>query len=79
LTVPVSALVREESRTLVVIVDQGKAVRRPIQLGLTDATRAEVVSGLDGSERVVKAYASNLRDGQPVEAIEPASPTKSKS
>ena len=49
-------------------------MRRPIVLGLNDGTRAEVVSGLDGSEAVVKANAASLADGQPVEVIEPANP-----
>ena len=78
LTVPISALVREDSRSMVVIVDHGKAVRRPVQLGLTDANRSEIVSGLDGSEQVVKTYAAALRDGQSVEPIQPASPTPPK-
>ena len=72
LTVPTTALVREKDKASCVIVVAGKAVRRPIEVGLTDATRAKVVSGLDGSEAVVKAYAATLTDGQPVELIQPA-------
>jgi HlyD family secretion protein len=73
LTVPTTALIRDKDKaTCVVIVVAGKAVRRPIEVGLTDATRAEVVSGLDGSEAVVKAYAATLNDGQPVELNPPA-------
>ena len=72
MTVPSSALVREKDKAFCVIVIAGKAVRRPIEVGLSDVTRTEVVSGLDGSEKVVKAFAAALADGQPVELIEPA-------
>ena len=39
-------------------------------LGLDDGTRAEIVSGLQESEAVVKAYASSLTEGQPVQIRE---------
>jgi multidrug efflux pump subunit AcrA (membrane-fusion protein) len=55
-----------------VVALEGKAVRRPIEVGLSDGTLAEVVSGLDGSEAVVKANAASLTDGQPVAVSEPA-------
>ncbi len=70
--VAAASAIDEKEKTTYVIVVAGKAVRRPIEVGLTDATRAEVVSGLDGSEAVVKAYAATLTDGQPVELVEPA-------
>ena len=54
------------------MVADGKAVRRPLVLGLNDGTRAEVVSGLDVGDAVVKANAASLADGQPVQVIEPA-------
>jgi hypothetical protein len=47
----------------------GRAARKPVVVGLDDGTRAEIVSGLDGDETIVKAYASSLADGQSVEVI----------
>jgi hypothetical protein len=41
---------------------------------LSDDTWAEVVSGLDGGEAVVKADAASLRDGQPIEPIDSTNP-----
>ena len=55
LTVPATALVQEKDKAYCVVVVAGKAVRRPIAVGLSDGTKTEVVSGLDGSEKVVKA------------------------
>jgi HlyD family secretion protein len=66
-TVPTTAVVTENDQSYCVIVVEGKAVRRPIQAGLSDGTRTEVVSGLDGFEAVVKANAASLTDGQPVQ------------
>ncbi len=77
LTVPATALVQEKDKSYCVIVVAGKAVRRPIAVGLSDGTRTEVVSGLDGGETVVKANAASLTDGQPVEPIEPPGPPAS--
>jgi RND family efflux transporter MFP subunit len=77
LTVPAAAVFRgEKDQAFCVVVVAGKARRRPIGVGLTDGTRTEVASGLDGGEAVVKAYAASLTDGQPVEPIEPAAPGK---
>jgi multidrug efflux pump subunit AcrA (membrane-fusion protein) len=75
LTVPATAVVTEQDKSDCVAAVGGKAVRRPVQVGLSDGTWTEVVSGLDGSEKVVKAYAISLIDGQPVDVIEPAPPS----
>jgi HlyD family secretion protein len=71
LTVPSTALVREDSRTFCIAVSDGRAVRRPVTLGLEDRSRAEILSGLQGDETIVKAYASSLVDGQAVQISQP--------
>lgn len=71
LTIPRAALVREGGRSFCVVVADGRARRLPIQVGLADATRVEVLSGLDGGESVVAAHAESLADGQPVAVAEP--------
>jgi HlyD family secretion protein len=71
LTVPATAIVREDSRTFCVAVADGKARRKPVAPGLDDGTRVEIRSGLQGDESIVKAYAASLADGQPVSPIEP--------
>jgi HlyD family secretion protein len=72
LTLPSTALVRDPSKTFCVVVVDGKAVRKPVTPGLEDRSRAELLSGLQGDETVVKAYASSLVDGQSVQIIKPA-------
>jgi hypothetical protein len=71
LNVPSTAIVEENGQPRCVVVADGKAARRPVVLGLNDGTRAEVVSGLSADESVVKANATSLSDGQPVQVAEP--------
>jgi HlyD family secretion protein len=77
LTVPTTAIITEKEKTYCVVVEGGRAARRPITLGLGDGTLVEVVSGLDGSEAVVKANVTSLAHGQPVEVVEPLHPLPS--
>jgi HlyD family secretion protein len=76
LTVPETALAREAGRASCVVVADGHARRRPVELGLSDGTRTEVVSGLNGDEAVVKVNTGSLIDGQPVVPVEPPPPGK---
>jgi hypothetical protein len=69
LCVPGTALVREDARVFCVIVADGKAIRKPVMLGLEDGTRAEILSGLAGDENVIKAYASALVEDQAVKIL----------
>jgi multidrug efflux pump subunit AcrA (membrane-fusion protein) len=78
LTVPSTAVVRQDSQTYCVAVADGRAARKPVKVGLDDGTKAEILSGLDENEQIVKAYASSLADGQPVAVIVPE-PAKGKS
>ncbi|MDR3632543.1 MAG: efflux RND transporter periplasmic adaptor subunit [Isosphaeraceae bacterium] len=76
LTVPSTAPIREKDKATCVIVVDGKAVRRAVELGLNDGTRTEVVSGLTKDDTVVKANAASLVDGQPLESLPPTPPAK---
>ena len=77
LTVPVSAVVRQDSQNYCVVVANGSAERKQVALGLEEGTRAEVLSGLRGEDTIVKGYASSLSDGQSVSVIVPE-PAKGK-
>jgi len=66
LTLPRTALVRRNSHDVVYVVT-GDAVReQPVEVGLTDPDRAEIVSGLEGSEQLVVRGADALQDGAKV-------------
>ena len=70
LTIPTTAVLPEKDRASCFVVAGGKAVRRTIKTGLNDGARTEVISGLEGSEFVVKTGAASLVDDQPVEVVE---------
>jgi RND family efflux transporter MFP subunit len=72
LTIPTTAVVQDKDKAFCVVVVDGKAIRKPIETALSDGSRTEVVSGLEGTELVVKANAVSLGDGQAVKVIEEA-------
>ena len=69
LVVPVQALNHEANNltTVFVVNSRGELEDRPVQLGLTTANDAEVVSGLKEGEKVVVSDRSALKSGQKVQ------------
>jgi RND family efflux transporter MFP subunit len=74
LTLPTSAVVKDRDKYYCVAIVGGKVTRRRVEVGLSDGTRTEVVSGLEGGETIVKANAASLRDGEAVNAVDSANP-----
>lgn len=74
LSLPVAAVVEAADQTYCVVIDNGRAVRRPLELGLSDGTRVEILGGLKGGETVVAANPSILTEGQALQALPPAAP-----
>jgi RND family efflux transporter MFP subunit len=66
LSIPRTALLGSTQNARVYVVEQGKAVQRPIVIGGGNEKYLEVVSGLAKGEKVVVAGQINLIDGQPV-------------
>ena len=60
--IPAAALVREGEETAVFVAMGEKAQRRPIQIGLTDGTNIEVVSGVKAGEMVIVDGQAGLPD-----------------
>jgi len=71
LSVPSTALVRQNARVFCVAVVAGQCVRKTVTPGLDDGTHAEILSGLQGDDVIVKAFATSLTHGQPVTVTEP--------
>ena len=69
LQVPRSAIIDEAGETSVFIVEDGKAVRRPITTGYANNGYIEIVDGLTGSEKLVVVGQAGLRDGSKVSII----------
>ena len=78
ITLPVSAIARDGQQPFCMGVREGRIVRLPIEVGLSDGNRAEILSGLAGDEVVIKTNSSSLAEGQPVLSTEPASAAAAK-
>ena len=63
-------IVREDSGSYVFLIEDNKAHKRKIQLGLNQADMIEVTSGLTGGETIVITGQQGLRNGMSVEVIE---------
>ena len=70
--VPGAAIQRGTQGTFVYVVgDNNKVALRLVKLGVTEGDRVSVAQGLQPGERVVIDGADKLRDGSPVEVIQP--------
>jgi len=61
--VPAAAIVREGEETAVFVAMGGKAQRRPVKVGLTDGSEAEIASGVKAGEMVIVEGQAGLPDG----------------
>ena len=67
LTIPLAAIVSDGADRFVMVVgDDGKAHKRPVRLGLTTRTAAEVTSGVTAGERVIVRGQDGIPDGAAV-------------
>jgi RND family efflux transporter MFP subunit len=66
LTVPVQALDRDERKTSVLLVSNGRTERRDIQTGMETPDRVEVRSGLSANDLVVVGSRTQLKPGAAV-------------
>jgi membrane fusion protein, multidrug efflux system len=69
LQVPRSALIEDDGRTRLFIVEQGKAVARDVTLGLTNGGIVEVIAGLKDGDQVVVVGQGGLKSGNPVRVV----------
>jgi membrane fusion protein, multidrug efflux system len=70
LRLPAQAIVVEKNRASVFTFTDGKARKRPIQVGFDDGQWVEIVGGLTADEAVIVAGKLPLADGQPVQLTE---------
>jgi membrane fusion protein (multidrug efflux system) len=69
-----SALLEDDGNQRVFVVQAGKAVSRPVTLGLTNGPLVEVVSGVAVGDPVVIVGQGTLKDGSPVRVVTSAAP-----
>jgi membrane fusion protein (multidrug efflux system) len=66
LLVPKAAIISEDNENVVYVVENGAAIRRTVTLGIESVDMIEVLDGLEGSETVIIAGHTGLRDGSKV-------------
>lgn len=82
LVVPIQAVVRrapadaedadtEDERDVVFVVENGEVLQRSVDVGLTDTTHAEILSGVDAGQRVVTGPYRELRDLRHEDTVQP--------
>ena len=69
LAVPVVSVIERGQLESVVVVENGLARTRLITLGAKAGNRVEVLSGLNGGEKVIVSAPQSVVDGTPVEAL----------
>ena len=72
LAIPKEAIRKENGVTGVYAFDDGKLKWRPVKIGVSNITRAQVLEGLKAKDRVVIAIDKPLKDGMPALAVNEA-------
>jgi len=67
LMLPTSVLVPGGGKPAVLVVEEGKARRREVELGFNEGGRVQVIRGLTGNELVIADGNTRAKDGQTVE------------
>jgi len=76
LQIPIDAVTRLESDQYVYIVQEGKARKVPVALGIQDRQMVEVTRGLTGTEPVIVSGKDLVTDGAKVDPKPMATPAK---
>ncbi|MUG47916.1 efflux RND transporter periplasmic adaptor subunit [Paenibacillus woosongensis] len=69
LTIPTTAIIREESNTYVYLFSGGKVEKRQVELGRLNELYQEVIEGLAAGDQIVVSGQHQLKDNQEVEAL----------
>ncbi len=72
LMVPEAALMPEQSRQFLFIVEEGRATRREVRIGRRQPGRVEIITGLKSGEQVIVEGTQKVREGGAVRVLEPA-------
>lgn len=80
LVVPIQAVVERDvedrEADVVFVVQDGKAVQKPVRTGISDETRVEIVSGVQMGDKVVTGPYRSLRDLDGGDAVKVTDPKK---
>ena len=72
LIVPAAAVVAQDNGAWCFVVEQDKAIRKPVTIGLKSGNEVEITSGLEENDLVIQSKGASLTDGESVELTAPA-------
>jgi len=61
--IPIEALGKEDDKTFVYIVSDGKAVKKKVETGITDGVKIQIVSGLNPGDEFIMAGKYSITEG----------------
>ena len=70
ITVPIDAIINLETSPYLYILEDNKAVRKDVEVGIVYGSRVEIVSGINEDSTVITRGQNNITDGQSVEVVE---------
>lgn len=70
LAVPLFAVVDRGDRKVVFVEEDGRAVERPIEIGIIERNRVQVASGLNAGDRLICVGHRDLANGERVKVVE---------
>jgi membrane fusion protein (multidrug efflux system) len=70
LMIPEAALVPEQSRQFVFVVENDRAIRREVRIGRREPGRVEILAGLEAGDSVVVEGTQKVRDGAAVRELQ---------
>ncbi|NPV26650.1 MAG: efflux RND transporter periplasmic adaptor subunit [Firmicutes bacterium] len=69
IVIPKEAVLKRADRTIVFVVQEGKAIEREVKVGLTSNGTVEIISGLNVGEEVVVTGQNSLQNQMPVQVV----------
>ena len=66
IVVPINIIQRTDKGDFIYVVENGKAIMTPVELGLTYKSQVEVLSGLKTGSKIITVGYQDVVDGQPV-------------
>jgi multidrug efflux pump subunit AcrA (membrane-fusion protein) len=71
IVVPYNAVINQDDRKALYVIEEGKAQRREVKLGYRQDDKVEITEGISPGEQVVVRGQHNLKDQSLVEVIAP--------
>lgn len=69
LTVPIGALYYDDGKPFLFVAENGKAIRKDVETGISNETSIQIVSGIDENANVITSWSSSLKDQTAIKVI----------